>query len=199
MLARVSNIEAFRRWRLNEESTPEELVHWLTASQPTDAMIAGSAFHKALETAKDGEYDELSANGYTFVMADCELALPPIREVRASKCYGELQVTGKFDALIGNRIVDHKTTATFKPEGYMEGCQWRFYLDIFGASIFQWNVFELHPMDDEPMTYYVMPPHILTQYRYPGLHDDCASLASDFYDFAQRFMPEYTAEIHEAA
>lgn len=199
MLARVSNIETFRRWRLDEAATPDDLVARLTSFEPTEAMRAGTAFHKAMESATEGEYSELSADGYTFVLADSEIALPPIREVRAFARYGDLTVTGKFDALLGNRVIDHKTTARFNPEGYIEGCQWRFYLDIFGADVFQWNVFELRPLEDEERSYYVMAPQVLTQYRYPGLHDDCARLAADFYDFAARFMPHYNPELEQAA
>lgn len=198
MLARVSNIETFRRWRLDEDATPEDLVARLTAFQPTEAMQAGTAFHKALELAKDGEYAELSADGYTFVMPDAELALSPIREVRAHGQYGPLTVTGKLDLLCGKRVEDHKTTASFKPEGYMEGCQWRFYLDLFDCDVFRWNVFEIVADRTEEKTYLVKPPHILEQYRYPGMHDDCVRLAADFYDFAAHYMPHYTPELEAA-
>lgn len=198
MLARVSSIEAFRRWRLREDATPDELVQWITHDDPSPAMLAGTAFHRCLEESQPGLFDVLSANGHTFHMPDVEMSLPDVREVRASKRYGELVVTGKFDALIGNRIIDHKTTARFDADGYMEGCQWRFYLDIFGADVFQWNVFELRPRD-ELMVFDVAPPQILTQYRYPGLHEDCERLASDYYDFAVQFMPDYSPELEKAA
>lgn len=68
MLARVSSIETFRRWRLDEDATPEDLVMRLTAFQPTEAMLAGTAFHKALETSSEGEYEWLEAEGYRFRM-----------------------------------------------------------------------------------------------------------------------------------
>lgn len=206
MLARVSSIETFRRWRLDEEATPEDLVTRLTAFQPTEAMQAGTAFHRALELATEGEYEWLEANGYRFRMTQSfdiyepmpTLELPAIREVRASGQYGPLTVTGKFDAMHGKRIIDHKTTASFKPEGYFEGCQWRFYLDIFGCDVFRWNVFELTPVRDEGRCYFVKPPHILEQYRYPGMHDDCMQLAADFHDFAARYMPHYVPELEAA-
>lgn len=206
MLTRVSSIETFRRWRLDEDATPEALVERLTTFQPTEAMQAGTAFHKALETVSDGEYEWLEAEGYRFRMTQSlsiyepmpTLALSPIREVRAYGQYGLLTVTGKLDVLCGKRVEDHKTTASFKPEGYMEGCQWRFYLDLFGCDVFRWNVFEIVADRSEEKTYLVKPPHILEQYRYPGMHDDCMALAGDFYDFAARYMPHYTPELEAA-
>lgn len=182
MLARVSNIEAYRQWRENDQSV-EDLVRWITTDNPTPAMLAGTAFHKALETAADGEHSMLEANGHTFLLPDAELHLPAIRELRGYKAYGPLTVTGQVDALEGLRVDDHKTTSRFDPERYLSGCQWKFYLDIFGADVFRWNVFELREVG--PLTFQVGEPHTLEAYRYPGMRADCAALASEFHDFAR--------------
>jgi hypothetical protein len=199
MLTRVSNIETWRRWRSDEDATPDDLVARLTAFEPTEAMLAGTAFHKALELAQPGEYAELSALGYTFLLADAELALPTVRELRCFGNYGPLRVTGQVDALYGKRVEDHKTTANFSADGYLEGCQWRFYLDLFGADVFRWNVFEIKPVKDRPNTYEVGAPHLLEQCRYPGLHDDCMDLARGFYDFAALHMPQHNIPTEQAA
>ncbi len=196
MLARVSSIETFRRWRLDEDMTAADLVARLTDFQPTPAMLAGTAFHKALELAAPGEYGELAANGYTFLLPDAHIALPDIRELRAYGRYGSLAVTGQVDGLHGKRVEDHKTTASFRPDGYIEGCQWRFYLDIFGADVFRWNVFEITEVAE--MTYRVKPPHILEQCRYPGLHDDCMDLAREFYAFAVEYIPNHNPNLEAA-
>lgn len=188
MLARVSNIETFRRWRLDESQTVDDLIARLTDFQPTEPMLAGTAFHKALEDARPGTFGTLNALGYTFhIDEDCEIALPSVRELRCFGDYGPLRVTGQVDALWGRRVEDHKTTANFNADGYLEGCQWRFYLDIFGADVFRWNVFEITPTK-EPKTYRVDPPHTLEQVRYPGLHDDCMRLAADYYEFASKHL-----------
>jgi hypothetical protein len=199
MLTRVSNIETFRRWRLDEEQTAADLVARLTDFQPTEPMLAGTAFHKALEQATEGDYEWLEANGYRFRMMQPfsiyeptpTLALPDVRELRAYGQYGPLTVTGQVDALHGKRVEDHKTTASFRPDGYLEGCQWRFYLDIFDADIFRWNVFQITPVRGKAMTYTVAPPQLLEQVRYPGLHNDCERLAADYYEFACRHMPDH--------
>lgn len=190
MLARVSNIESFRRWRLDEDATVEDLIAHLTTDEPSEAMLAGTAFHKALELAEPGEYDTLEALGHTFILSDAAIALPSIRELRCYSAYGPITVTGQVDVLYGKRVDDHKTTAYFTGDKYLEGCQWRFYLDIFGADVFRWNVFEIKPVAGKERTYSVGAPHILEQCRYPGLHDDCMALALDYYDFAAKHMPQ---------
>lgn len=188
MLARVSNIEAFRQWREREDQTVEDLIQWITVDAPSPAMQAGTAFHRALELATPGEYETLHANGYAFHMPDGTLALPTIRELRAFANYGPLQVTGQVDGLHGKVVMDHKTTARFDAERYLDGYQWRFYLDLFGADVFRWNVFEIREI--KPLVYEVCDPQYLTAYRYPGLHADCVRLAAEFYEFARAHLPD---------
>ncbi|MHB1799392.1 MAG: hypothetical protein ACYCUI_14015 [Vulcanimicrobiaceae bacterium] len=197
MLTRVSNIETFRRWRLDENATLEDIVARLTHFEPTEAMKAGTAFHKALEMINPGDYSALEANGYTFIMPENgELSVPDVRELRLFKEYGPLRVTGQVDAVRGKSVKDYKTTASFSPDGYFEGCQWRFYLDIFEANVFEWIIFEISPDPKRPMVYRVKAPHVLAQVRYPALHDDCMRLAQDFHDFAQRYLPsEYADQV----
>jgi hypothetical protein len=198
MLTRVSSIETFRRWRLDDEATTDDLVARLTDFQPTEAMLAGTAFHRALELAVPGDYATLAASGYTFLLPDAEIALPDVRELRSFGTYGPLRVTGCVDAIHGKRVEDHKTTAGFRPDGYLEGCQWRFYLDLFGADVFRWNVFVITPVPKMDKTYNVKPPELLEQCRYPGLHDDCMDLARDFHEFAAQYLPHQNLQLEAA-
>jgi len=191
MLARVSNIEAYRQWQNwkplldgDEEPTLDDLVRRITTDEPSEAMMAGTAFHAAIETAADGEHDRFAANGYTFLLPDAEIALPAIRELRGFKDYGRLEVTGKVDCLDGKVVIDHKTTSRVDLERYLAGCQWRFYLDIFEADVFRWNVWEVKEAGEK--TYEVKAPQILEARRYPELGADCARLADEFHDFAIR-------------
>lgn len=196
MIARVSNLEAFRYWRESEDAELEPLLAQLRGDmEPSPPMLAGTALHKALEVAEPGEIDVLTAPGYKFLIeCDVTLALPTIRELRGWKWYGPLHVTGQVDALEGKRVEDHKTTARFDADRYLAGYQWRLYLDIFEADVFRWNVFELRRIDDDPESecavYSVYGHHTLEQYRYPGLHQDCAALAADYYAFAQANLRE---------
>jgi len=188
MLIRVSALESFRRWRLDEELPIGDLMNSLTSNVETEAMRRGTALHKALEIAEPGEHETLAAMGYTFTFAGGIVAVPAVREVRAYGRYGELTVTGQTDGLDGIVIVDHKTTSSFDAEKYLAGYQWRFYLDLFHADIFRWQVFEVREGGDE-RAYNVGEPHKLTAYRYPGMRQDCEALAGEFTAFARDFLP----------
>lgn len=195
MIFRVSNVEAFRQWREDEEAELEPLLARLRGhGEPSEKMLAGTALHKALEAAQEGEHRTVLVDGYRFeVECDIALALPQTRELRASREYGPLTVTGQVDLIDGKRIEDHKSTERFEPEWYLPGFQWRYYLDIFGADVFRWNVFEMkfdHVDVEDRDVYIVHGFHVLEQCRYPGLHDDCARLAREFYEFAVAHMPE---------
>lgn len=187
MLARVSNLESFRRWREDEDQTVEDLVRFLTVNSPSSAMLAGTAFHAALETAQPGEHATLTANGHTFNCRGGTIAVPAIRELRAYSQFGTLTVTGQCDVLEGKRVEDHKTTSRFDAERYLAGYQWRFYLDLFDADVFRWNVFEIR--ETAPLVFDVMPPQMLEACRYPGMRADCERLAEAYYEFASVHLP----------
>lgn len=195
MTFRVSEVESFRQWQQDEDAELETLLARLRGqSEASEAMLAGTAFHKALEVAPLGEHDTLEALGFTFnVKGDFHIAIPPIREIRASKTYqtpaGPITLSGQLDTIYGKRIEDHKTTGRFDPERYLDGYAWRLYLDIFGADHFRWNVFEIKVTDD-PDAWDVFAHHTLEQFRYPAMQQDCARLASDLAQFAVEHTPE---------
>lgn len=203
MLTRVSNIESFRRWMNwkplfdgQDEPSLDDLVKQLTTDEPSEAMLAGTAFHQAIETAPDGDHSTFTAMGFTFHLPDAEIALPSVRELRGFKDYGGLTVGGKVDCLDGKVVIDHKTTSRADLERYLEGCQWRFYLDIFDANVFRWHVFEIKEVGGR--TYQVAPPQTLEARRYPELGADCLKLAREFHEFAVRVgLPD--ARMDEAA
>ncbi len=191
---RVSQVESFRKFEQDEEADPQEFIQELLHGFPeSPAMRAGTAFHKALELATPGtEVMTLEAMGHTFAfVGDFEVRLPVIRELRASKTYmvdgRAIVVSGQVDGIEGLRIDDQKTTARFDPDRYLSGYQWRLYLDIFGASHFRWNIFEIGETQ-EPGFYEVHNQHTLEQFRYPTLGSDCQALVERFARFVREYV-----------
>lgn len=196
MIFRVSEAELFRQWRDDEDMDVEMLLARLRGeAPPSQRMLAGTAFHAILECASTGEeIAEAEHAGFRFIIeADIELALTPIREYRASKLYPGITITGQLDHQDGLRIEDHKTTERFDADRYLSGYQWRYYLDIFGAKVFRWNVFEMREV--EPGVYLVHHFHRLEQRRYPGMERDCEMLAVDLASFAHERMPERLVQV----
>ncbi len=212
MKYRVSSVCAFHEWERDPDATVEELIEKITgAFAPSPAMLAGTAFHKVLENAVGGIcLDSAEELGHRFVFpADLQVEVAPIRELRASKTYTvdgvPIIISGQVDAIDGLRIEDHKTTAYFNPDRYLDGYQWRIYLDIFGASLFRWNVFEITQVDstgpsdgfDAPAPEYeVRSLHRLEQYRYPALEADCLAVVTRFARFVREHIErEETAAV----
>lgn len=186
---RVSHLSAFHRW-LSEEDDNEDplwLRNLIFGSSESEAMRKGTAFHAALERACEGTVDSVSQDGYTFhFTGDFELYLPSVREIRMAKEYDGIMVSGQSDAVIGNTIYDHKTTEkSLDAERYLDGYQWRYYLDIFKAERFIWNVWEMKAMDEEK-NYCVHTLHRLEMFSYPSLEQDCMILARDFKAWAEK-------------
>jgi len=210
---RVSHLAAYARWKRKEGDGLGWLHQAIFSEEPTQAMSRGTAFHKALETACEGEYTTVEAMGCTFAFTcDAEIALPKTREIRHGKDYGGIVISGRCDGIDGKRIIDHKTVQQFDAEYHLDGWQHRFYLDIFEADRFDWHIWEVgeiksqSPTDlyaDQQMAlakaererrenegvkgaYEVYAHHLLTQYRYPALEEDCRRLALEFRDFTRR-------------
>lgn len=182
---RVTELEAFRVWRKDEELDAGWLFTRLLGQEPpSDAMQAGTAFHSALECAGEGDLTTLAYGKYRFDFA-CDSIVPisTVKELEIEKQYGDLLVTGHVDGLIGKEVVDYKTTGQFDPDRYMNSYQWRYYLDILEADRFRWEIFVISEFG-QPFCYSVRQHHTLIQARYPGLHEDCERLAREYVDFA---------------
>lgn len=184
---RVSSLAAFARWKQQEDADVSWLHRHITIELDTEATNRGKAFHKALETAQEGEYTTVTADGYTFAFTcEAEITLPKTRELRQAKDYAGIIITGQCDGIEGKRIIDHKTVQQFDAEYHLDGMQHRFYLDIFDADRFDWHIWEVGETKKSPKAYEVYAHHLLTQYRYPQLEDDCRELAMEFLDFTNR-------------
>ncbi len=193
----ATDIDALRYFMSPPHDTDMELDELLRRLRkeepPTEAMMAGTALHRVLETA-DGEcLSEIEEDGYRFLFAlNDEIELPPIREMKATREYEidgfAVTLVGKVDAVHGRRIHDHKFTARYDPERFLNSYQWRIYLDVFDADEFRWNVFEGREIG--PKTYGITQLHKLGVHRYPTMGADVERELSRFVSFARDFLPE---------
>ena len=72
----ATQIDAFVRWQKNEEAPLEEIIAYLRKqTPPSDAMRAGSAFHKVLEHATYGEIERIEQDGFTFDLSEMDCTL----------------------------------------------------------------------------------------------------------------------------
>lgn len=176
----VSNLDAFRIWKETESLGLDWMLDRIKGqAEETEIMRAGKALHKALEEGSEIECASFMAGEYRFDFnCDCKVVLPTVREAWLAKQYGDLQVRGIVDSLLGNLIVDYKATEQFDPDRYMESYQWRYYLDMGECDQFIYQVFVIRQFGP-PQCYEVREVHQLKQYRYPELRSDCERLAYD--------------------
>lgn len=188
----VTSLDAYRYYRDNEDASLDDLLARLRRElPPTEAMMAGSALHAALEHAQ-ADAEVLQADGYTFrFVADCELPLPAVRELKGEiemqTSIGPVTLVGIVDA-IGSEIQDHKFTARFDAERYADSFQWRCYLHMFGAHRFVYNVFEGREV--KPMSYDIHAFHRLPLFSYPGMREEVQREIDEFARFLDRHMKE---------
>ncbi|CRL44463.1 hypothetical protein SGGMMB4_01591 [Sodalis glossinidius str. 'morsitans'] len=193
----ATNLEAFRRWKANPDAELDEIVNYLLKkTPPTEAMAAGSAFHKVLETASLGELNIEQMDGFTFDFSkmESEIALPATRErklTRQQMVNGErVTFVGIVDAMDATTIYDHKLTGSLDPENYTDSLQWRCYLDWFSARKFTYNLFSKYQPAANPGTYLIKQFMPISFYAYPNMHRDVMAVAEEFIEFIKEYVPE---------
>lgn len=193
MKAHVTDLDAILWYRRIESMTLDDLLSRLRReSAPNRKMEMGTAWHAVLENPPEDELTAVEQDGINFIIeAEAEITLPQIREIRAEKTYSvdgvEITLTGGCDGISGNVVTDHKLTAKPDPEGYQSSYQWKAYLDIYGADVFEYILYHAHDKGDRIIISDVAPFRL---YRYPGMVDDLMTGLRDYMDFVRKYMPE---------
>lgn len=190
----VTDLDALL-WYRRIEGMPLEDIRGrlLRTKEPNEQMKMGTAWHSILENPPD-EIDTIEKDGFTFkVECDCHLLLPQIREIRAEKDYPidnyTVALTGGTDGITANLVTDHKLTFKPNPETYFDSYQWRAYLDIFGADVFQYYIYSARQdrKTGEIVIYDISP---MSMYRYPEMVEDLTSGIRDLVGFCKEWVPE---------
>ena len=114
-------------------------------------------------------------------------------EVREFKDYGDCVVTGCADMLCTTEIRDIKTkySSNFSDEDYINSCQWRFYLELFGLDAFHFDLFIFDDYNEAKHGYDVRGLNLhrhdpaITCYRYPSMEQDNRNLLTEFLKWAE--------------
>lgn len=196
----ATNLEAVRRWKDDPDRELADLLAYLRREvPPTEAMRAGTAFHRVLELSQDGDsLGVVEMDGFTFdFQLEGEIAIPALREVKLEKhvCLRSVPVTlvGVVDAMEAMRIYDHKLTGRIDAENYTDSLQWRCYLDWFGADVFTYNLFEQYQPVAEPGRYVIKSFAPINFCRYPGMKADVEDAVLEYIDFVRTYAQELEA------
>lgn len=191
----VTEIDGYRWWKSQEDSPLDVLLARLRRQEePTQAMMAGRAFHKVLENANIGELYSVEMDGFRFRFElDGEMALPPIRELKGEivipTSVGDVTLVGVVDGMNGRRVRDYKLTERFDAEKYADSYQWRSYLPMFGCNQFTYDVF-VAKVDSDDGEYIVHDYQPLTFYAYDGMANDVKLEVEALAQVIARYVPE---------
>lgn len=209
-LIRVTQLEKFRRYITEASSydTEESVIATLSGEFKGNEMTRiGTAFHKVVEIGNltcckevDNRF-EFDIDGHPVALNynQCQLGLNyrnehlgAFHEVRLYKDYGCAIVTGCADMIDGIEIRDIKTKYSQPNDSdYINSCQWRYYLDIFNADVFHFDLFVFegykkeehgHNVTKLNLTRYTPP---ITCYRYSNMEADNIALLNAFMDWVE--------------
>jgi hypothetical protein len=202
-------IDTFRYWQGTDQNL-ESLLQDLRGETPENQyMRVGRALHKALEQAPVSKDDEgepfIQAEGIRFIIKPAiELTTTTLKEFKLEGHYQindglAVELVGKVDTFEGTEISDYKTMGAGKfnadwgngsgADRLLDSFQWRAYLDLSGADLFTWKVFEIEWDNwvefNGIIAYNITGYHQLTQHRYPELGNDVRIRLSEFCDFLE--------------
>ena len=211
-IVRTTAIEAFRRYLANGENdyyeiTEQSVIDSVTGEfKGSEYTRIGTAFHSVVQygepcyaDSQDGCMIDVDDHAVRFNEEQLKIALDyrnehpnAYHEYRGYREYGRAIVTGCADMIDGVEIRDIKTKySTPSDADYINSCQWRYYLDIFGADVFHFDLFVFNGYSKEKHGYDVRgleltrhtPP--ITCYRYPEMENDNLALLNQFMDWAE--------------
>ena len=198
----VTDLDSFSWYQKLDNMTDEEMRNRLLRLEPAkEIMNMGTAWHSVMEEATKWHsivnipfsvFTKAMKGGFTFhIECDSEIVLPQVCEIRAQKVYCvdgyQVTLTGKTDGITGNKIDDHKLTFNPQPENYLEAFQWRAYLDIFNADIFEYIIYSAK-QDEKSITIYDISK--IKLYRYPKMINDIETGIRNLLEFVKNRVPE---------
>lgn len=198
-ILRVTQIEKYRRF-INDVSsydTEQSVIDTICGEFKGNSLTRiGTAFHTIVEKGLPYLGKPLSIDGHDVYLSKEQwyTALEyrdehpgAFHEIRLYKDYGPAIVTGCADMIDGLEIRDIKTKySTPSDSDYINSCQWRYYLELFGADVFHFDLFVFNGYNKDKHGYDVqeleltrhMPP--ITCYRYDGMEEDNQKLLNEF-------------------
>lgn len=207
---RVSTLESWRRVMQTPYGDYNEIVAYIRngqQSEPDWRMRCGTAWHKCLEGKETGETGVVLPpryyfDGFAFAMEaviDAQRIIGPgLNEVRnymrIETALGPVLVTGQCDHIRGLVIQDSKTKCGTKPDvkHYEQSWQWPFYLSLFDAWKFQYNLWQFKEPEQGTSGFVEYKDlYRVSFYRYCGMKEQCYERTRDFVAWANErgFLP----------
>lgn len=146
-----------------------------------------------------GRIFDIEGNKVILDVPQCKVALAyrnehpdAFHEIRLYKDFGDAVITGCADMIDGVEIRDIKTKYSYPSDAdYINSCQWRFYLQLFNADVFHFDLFIFEGYDKDKHGYDVRGLPLkryepsITCYHYDGMEQDNMNLLHSFLEWAE--------------
>jgi hypothetical protein len=196
----ASNLDQYLKYESGVISD-EMLIESLTSrSEPSLKMQIGTEFHESIENVNKPctifQPKQLEMVRGLF-SAELNGGIG-VHELKArgviSTDLGKIVITGMADLLIGNKVVEFKTTfGSFSIDRYFESLQWQVYATVFGVDVVEYVVFEFPNVSTKYKTIQDIeasgvPLEFTAMHRFP-MHSSMVnfkylrSVATDLYKF----------------
>ena len=204
----------------NEQTRIGTAFHRIVEGNTEGVEKIGEGFRTFLYYGKEvqeyvptGRKFNIDGHGVCLDVAQCKVALAyknqypdAFHEIREYMDMGDIVITGCADMIDGFEIRDIKTKfSAISDSQYTNSAQWRFYLEMFGAETFHFDLFKFegydklkHGMDVRGLELKRYEPAITCHY-YRGMVEDNRHLLLEFIKWAKcrdvyDLLPEYSDE-----
>lgn len=190
----TTTLESFRLCSvLGGAAREEQLIAEIKGFRvETPRMLLGRAYDAILcepdrYRTRDGyAYGQFRFEPDTIDPAIATIDYRGLFQVKDTRQYGLHTVVAKVDHVLGAAITQFKTrVGSVHLDRYASSYQWRFELDVLGATTNHYRIFRL---SQDP--YALEAIEELPLFTYPRLHDDCADLVARFVAFVRRHRLE---------
>lgn len=197
-----SLIDSYRYWRSieDEDRAAASLAELLASirreeSPPTEAMVRGTAWHRALEESDDhhGDVVEVEERGHRFRFNAAEVAMirAQLPKVTSLELRGRLELPEvgvvlylRTDGVVGNTIHEHKTATRPDLDRYTHSAQWRAYLLAFDCRVVVYHVVQL--VHSRKADIWQLKDYLpFRQYHYPRMRQDLCGQAAELAAFVR--------------
>ncbi|MEM9656651.1 MAG: hypothetical protein AAGA65_31545 [Actinomycetota bacterium] len=174
----IMRLEKFRSVRLAEDR-PYEIEHELDRPESPDP--AEAAWLAAIARAPEGDFEELSAEGWTFrTLGDLELSLPRGEAVELTGTLLGREITGGPYVVGAGKVAALRLQRSrFDAVALGDSYEWRLVCAITGCAQFEYWIAETRETD-HAWTLSIREIHRLVLPTYNGVVDDAVGLLADY-------------------
>jgi hypothetical protein len=144
----VTHLDGFDYY-LNSDLSTDEYINQLTSFRDNRPMQIGRAYESILQNPHlFDRYNHYECDGIKFdnsiINQIKQFQDVKVWQLKTTSKYDinglEVTLSGKLDCMLGNTIIDIKTTANYDYDKYYNSYQWRCYLDMFKLNHFKYFV-----------------------------------------------------------